>query len=461
MLYVNVSNRPFTLWPLMLRFLRNVSIGVLASVLAACAPSGVAPPKVATQAPAAALAVPTPKTQTPQNDPLVTASTGRIAVAPGGPVRVGLLLPLSGSAQPTGQGILNAAQLALFEMGDNRLVLQVYDTQSTPEGATLAVNKAIAQGAQILLGPVFAAEVKAVAPLAQAAGLNVVAFSTDPSVAASNVFVLSFLVEAQVREMISYARAQGLARFAVLAPDNAYGQSVADNVRNLVPAAGGEVHQVALFEPSGTNLEETVRRLADFDQRRAALNQERAKLASATDEASQLALKRLEQLETFGDVAFDAIFIPEQGARLTQAATLLPFFDIDTTRVQLLGTMLWSPRGLGREPSLIGGLYPAPAPETSRDFANRYRNAFNAAPGPLANHGYDAVALAAVLVRSENPQPFSVPALTDSSGFSGVDGIFRFKANGMSERSFAIMQITRDGADVVRPAPISFQDVQF
>ncbi len=445
-----------------------VSFAVMLA-LVACASPDLTPSKPAAKAPAAPVVAAPAAVK--QNAPLIStpnpvpapaiAGAPRRTVDPDAPVRVGMLIPLSGPSQPTGQGILNAAQLALFEMADGRLVLQVYDTQGTPDGALSAATKAIAEGVQLILGPVFAAEVKAITPQAQAAGVNVVAFSTDPSVAGNNVFVLSFLVEAQVREMVAYARSKELSRFAVLAPDTIYGQTVADTVRTIVPASGGEVKRVVYFDPNGNNLEDVVRKLADFDKRKAALTQERNTLSAAQDEASQLALKRLEQLETWGDVDFDAIIIPEQGARLTQAATLLPFFDIDTRRVQLLGTMLWSTRGLGREPALIGGLYPAPAPETSRDFANRYRQAFGSTPGPLANHGYDAVALAAVLIRTGSTDPFRASALTDPSGFSGVDGIFRFRPNGLSDRSFAIMQINRDGTEVVRAAPTAFSDVGF
>lgn len=472
MLYGNVTKG--ILSPLIFMLNRNrllILCGLLGSMLSACASTDLAPPKPVAKAPAAKVTTPAPAAPTlavRQNNPLVSAApvqaapvAPRKAADPTAPVRVGLLAPLSGPSQPTGQGIVNAAQLALFEMADERMVLQFYDTQGTAEGAVTAANTAIAQGAQLLLGPVFAAEVKAITPLAQAAGVNVVAFSTDPTVAGQNVFVLSFLVEAQVREMVAFARTKGLSRFAVLAPNSVYGQTVADTVRTVVPLAGGEVKQVAFFDPSGNNLEDVVRRFAEFDKRKAALARERSNLSASQDEASQLALKRLELSETFGDVDFDAVFIPETGPRLTQAATLLPFFDVDTSRVQLLGTMLWSTRGLGREPALVGGQFPAPAPETSRDFANRYRQAFGAAPGPLANHGYDAVALAAVLVRSGSADPFRAAALTDSAGFSGVDGIFRFRPNGLSDRSFAIMQITREGADVVRPAPLSFDDVQF
>jgi branched-chain amino acid transport system substrate-binding protein len=382
-----------------------------------------------------------------------------------GLIRVGLLVPLSGQSAPVGRALLNAAQMALFDIGDERFVLQSYDTQGTPDGAVVAADIALSHGVQLLLGPVFSAEARAVAPQAAAAGVNVIAFSTDPAIAAPNVFVMGFLVQEQVRQIVDYANAKGLKRFAVLAPDSAYGQSVVEALKQFVPARGAQLSQVAFYQADGKDLNDVVRRLASYDSRKQALEMQKAELAGKDDEISQLALKRLERLETVGEVDFDTILLPDQGTRLTQAATLLPFFDIDPGRVQLLGTLLWNTAGLGREPVMVGGVFPAPPPETTRQFFTRYRELYGQAAPAIATHGYDAVALAAVLARTAVPtvgsSVFSAEAITAATGFAGVDGIFRFLPNGLSERGFAVMQVTRDGTAMVQPAPTSFEAVQF
>ncbi len=385
----------------------------------------------------------------------------RPAADASGLVRVALLLPLSGQSAPVGQALLNAAQMALFDVGDEHLVLQAYDSQGTPEGAVEAATKALAQGAQLILGPVFSGEAKAIAAQAATAGVNIVAFSTDPTIASSHVFVMGFLVQEQVRQIVAYATAQGLKRIAVLAPDTAYGQSVVEALKQYVPARGGQLSKVSFYQADGKNLNEVVRQLAAFDRRKQELEQQRAELAGKDDEISQLALKRLERLETVGEVDFDAVLLPDQGTRLTQAATLLPFFDIDPGRVQLLGTLLWNTQGLGREPVMVGGAFPAPPPDSTRQFFARYREYYGQAPPSIATHGYDSVALAAVLARTAGPNAFSAEALTAATGFAGVDGIFRFLPTGFSQRGFAIMQVTRDGSTVVQPAPTTFENAQF
>ena len=387
--------------------------------------------------------------------------TVRPAADPLGLVRIGLLVPLTGPSAATGQALLNAAQMGLFDIADERFVLQVYDTKGTADGADAAAALAIGHGVQLILGPLFSAEAKAIAPRAAAAGVNIITFSTDPSIAGPHVFVLGFLVQEQVRQIVGYARNQGLSRFAVLAPNTAYGQAVVEAFRRYVPARGGKVAQVAFYEPDGGNLNEVVRNLATYEQRKKLLEEQRAELAGKDDEISQAALKRLERLETTGDVDFDTILIPEQGSRLTQAATLLPFFDVDSGRVQLLGTLLWDTPGLGREPVMIGGVFPAPPPDSNKQFFSRYREFYGRAAPTIASHGYDAVALAAILARSGEANAFSAEALTSTSGFAGVDGIFRFTHDGMSQRGFAIMQVTRDGTTVAAPAPTEFEATQF
>lgn len=401
--------------------------------------------------------------------PGLAGEAGPLAPLAGGPVpqrpvpdanglvRVGLLVPLSGPSAPVGQALMNAAEMALFDVADERFVLQAYDTRGTPDGAVEAANRALAHGVQLLLGPLFSAEARAVAPAADAAGVNLVSFSTDPTIAGQRVYVLGFLVQEQVRQIIAYARAQGLQRFAVLAPESDYGRAVVEAFNRYVPTGGGEVTNVSFYDAEGTNLNDVVRQLAAYDRRKQALEAQKAELAGKEDEISQLALERLNRLETIGEVDFEAVLLPDQGTRLTQAATLLPFYDIDPGRVQLLGTMLWNTPGIGREPVMIGGLFPAPPPDSNRQFFARYRELFGRAAPGIASHGYDAVALAAVLARSDHPQPFSAEAITNPSGFAGVDGIFRFLPNGLSQRGFAIMQVTRDGATEVERGPSTFE----
>ncbi|MCC7165956.1 MAG: penicillin-binding protein activator [Rhodospirillales bacterium] len=373
-----------------------------------------------------------------------------------GPSKAAILLPLSGPQAALGQALLNAAQLALFEIADEDFTLLPLDTQGTPEGAARAAERAGAQGAKLILGPLFSAEVKAAAPVARRNGLNLVAFSSDRTAAQAGTYLLSILPRLQVDRVVGHARARGLSRFAALVPSNESGRVFLEAFRGAVAAQGGQVVDVETYDANAKDHNDTVKKLANYDARHRALLAQRRELEARRekgDEAAKSALARLANLETLGEVGFEALFLPEDGGRLRAIAALLPYYDIDPAKVRLLGTLLWEDPTLGAEPALAGAWYGAPPPEARAEFENRYQKNFGAKPPRIASLAYDATALAAILAQGGD---FSARALANPNGFAGVDGIFRFLSDGTTERSLAVMEIQRGRHRVVSPAAQTF-----
>ena len=456
------------------RILRELSVLCTVAVVAGCAADGPPAPPVDATAPAPVLepvaSAPAPVTpapsgplipfEVPEARPLDATPSLRLP-RPDGLVRVGFLAPVTGPSAPIGQALVNAGQMALFDVAGPGYVMQVYDTQGTSDGAAAAAAEAIAHGAEVLIGPLFSTSAQAVTPQARAAGVSMLSFSTDVSLAASDVYVIGFLVHEQVRELVSYARARGLERFAALIPNTPYGQLVDAAFRQIVFETGGTLVDVGYYGTTTEEIEPVVRQIADYDNRRAALLAQRRELESRTDDVSRRALARLERVDTLGDAPYDALLLPAGGSQLIEVAALLPFYDIDPARVQVLGTLLWDQPGLGREPALVGGWYPAPPPKNRIGFWSRYAELFGTPPPSIASHGYDAVALTALLARSEANAPFTQQMLNSPSGFMGIDGIFRLLPSGRAERRFSIMEVTPRGVEEIAPAPDTFQPAQF
>jgi len=201
--------------------------------------------------------------------------------------------------------------------------------------------------------------------------------------------------------------------------------------------------------------------LAQYDERHQALVEEREKLEALEDEASQLALDRLEKLDTLGKPDFDAVLLPIGGRSLLSIAASLAFFDVDPAEVKFLGTALWNDPNLGSEPTLQGGWFAAPSPELWEGFQRRYRNTYGATPPRIATLAYDMTALVAVIARATSEPglapDFSVARVTDPSGFSGIDGLFRFTQAGTIERGLAILEMNENALKVIEPAPQSFE----
>ncbi|MGO1119587.1 penicillin-binding protein activator [Rhodovibrionaceae bacterium A322] len=375
--------------------------------------------------------------------------------------RVGLLLPLSGRAAPAGNALLNAAQMALFNHADDKLILVIRDTGGTALGAQVAAQEVIDAGAELIIGPLFASSVEAVRPLAAAEDIPVVAFSNDTQVAGDGVFLLGITPASEVNRVMDYAGRQGLRSYGILAPRTAYGDAVIAAAQEAVARQGGEITKLITYDPQSQEVEIEVQELADYKERAEDLKEQREALEAQGDEVAEQALKRLETLDTLGPPAFEAVLLPAGGNELLRVAPLLPYYDVDPGEVRYLGTRLWDDPGFGREPALQGGWFAAPPRATWKAFRKRYLASYGEEPPRISSLGYDATALAAVLLREtagqEAAEAYAQEKLTRPQGFAGVDGIFRFTQAGIAERGLAVMELQYNDVQEREAAPATFQ----
>jgi branched-chain amino acid transport system substrate-binding protein len=339
-----------------------------------------------------------------------------------GQVKVGLVLPLTaaGNAAVAAQAMKNAAEMAMAEFNNPNIQLLVKDDAGTAPGAQLATQQAIGEGAEIILGPLFAHSVGAAAQLARQRGVPIVAFSTDTNVAASGVYLLSFLPESDVDRIVDYAMANGKHSFAALLPDNAYGNVVDGAFRQVVGRRGGRVVALEHYGGDKADLQDPAKRIA-----------------AAAHEA-------------------DAIFLPEGADLLPTVVQTLTANGVDPHRVQLIGTGVWDDTRITNDAELQGAWFAAPDSVGYRNFSARYRHRFGQDPVRTATLAYDAVSLVAALVKTQGSQRFSTEVLTNASGFSGIDGIFRFRPDGTNQRGLAVLRVAPSGPQVVSPAPRAF-----
>jgi ABC-type branched-subunit amino acid transport system substrate-binding protein len=311
--------------------------------------------------------------------------------------------------------------MGLFEFADDNFSLVVRDT-AAPGGPDGAARDALADGAKLILGPLFAADVKRAAGPVQGAHVPLVSFSNDTSAAGNGLYVLGVTPQSQVDRVVSYAASQNLKRFAILVPNSPYGKSVLSAYQESVVKAGGTVAQMQFYDPAAPDPTASVKTLAGAYQ----------------------------------NGGFDALMIPEGGQKLRIMASMLPAYEIPTGTVRLLGTNLWSDPSLANEPAMAGGWFAAPPPDRWQAFAQKYQQAYGAPPDVRAGVVYDAVTLAVALAKSAPGGDFSQTRLTDPSGFNGVTGVFRFNADGTAERGLAVIEIDPGALNVKDPAPSTF-----
>ena len=329
--------------------------------------------------------------------------------------RVALLVPLSGSNAGVGRSILNATQLALLDARNQQVRITSYDTAT---GAAAAAERAVSEGAQLILGPLLAEDVRAVAPIARRARVPVLSYSNDTGVAGNGVYVLGYTPAQSIERVVAYARTQGLANFAGLMPNALYGSRASTAYLRAVEQAGGRVVSLQSYGREPGAISSAVGRMAK-------------------------------------DAPFDAVLIADS---VGTAAAGVPTLRRISPSTRVLGTELWNAdNGIGGNAALNGAWFASVSDTLYRRFAQNYRTRFGAAPYRLSSLGYDSVLLVIRITRDWRVgSAFPEGRLTDADGFSGIDGAFRFGRDGVAERALEVQEVRGGTTVTVSPAPAGF-----
>lgn len=350
----------------------------------------------------------------------------------GGAVKVALLVP-GGSGQASDEllarSLQNAARLAISDLGGVQVDLQVYNTAGQPAQAAAMATQAADEGAQIILGPVFAQEANAAGAALAARGINVLSFSNNVEIAGGNVFVLGPTFDNSARRLASYAVRSGKSRIMIVHDRNTAGEQGRDAIQRSVQAAGGSVVAVGSYEFSQAGVSNAVPGV----------------------------------MQTARSSSANALFLTADSAgALPLVSQLLADNGLDRAALQMIGLTRWDvPAATLALPGVQGGWFALPDPGLFAQFQNRYMTAFSEPPHPIAGLAYDGIAAIGALAAQGNGAPLSSASLTQGAGFVGVNGIFRLLPNGTNERGLAVAQVRDNQAFVIDPAPRSFAGAGF
>jgi branched-chain amino acid transport system substrate-binding protein len=388
--------------------------------------------------------VSTGRTSPPEN---IEEKAGIFARSGIAPTKIAILLPLSGPYKDLGKNLLDAAQLALFNINEPNLILVPFDTKETPFGAVEAANLAFKEDVKLILGPVFSKSAAAIAPLAKDHGISVVSFSNDKSLADTGIFAIGFTPEEQIRRVMDFAISQGINEFTTALPNDAYGAAASEELRGIV----GQNKNTAVLKTEIFRLDNSGEPL---------------QLKESIDSALGMALNSKSpkdfdvKTKTYNNNPIKyprGMFIPEGGKQLDAITALMQGgTGFDAKKVQLLGSGQWfSPETL-KNPVLENGWFAGPPHEQLADFERKFQSSYGYKPLAISALAYDGVALAGTLTRINSDHAFTKEAIADQNGFVGVNGIFRFRSDGMTERGLSVMTIKNGLFETISPAPKDF-----
>jgi ABC-type branched-subunit amino acid transport system substrate-binding protein len=330
--------------------------------------------------------------------------------------RVALLVPVTGPNAGVGQSIANATTLALLDTQAQNVRITTYDTG---RGALDAVNRAIADGNRLILGPLVASDVSIAAPVARTANVPIISFSNDINVAGNGVFLMGYTPAQSVSRIVSFAKSKGVQHFAALVPRGTYGERAGNAMLRAVEQSGATVVSMQTFDHTPGSLTAAVKKLAQASP-------------------------------------YEAVLIADGGRIAVQAASLIHKNGGATAHI--LGTDLWNTEeGLAANADLRGAWFASVSDAYYRQLAPKYRARFGLAPYRLASLGYDSVLLTVRIAAEWKPgTPFPTARLVDDGGFVGIDGPFRFRRDGTADRALEVQQIDPGKFSIIDAAPRGF-----
>jgi len=348
-------------------------------------------------------------------------------INPSKPVPVALLVP-RGSAQ-TGdlvlaQSLENAARLAIADLEGVQIDLRVYDTAGDPATAAARATEAVNDGAQIILGPVYAEAANAVGLAVRGRGINVLSFSNNASIAGGNVFVLGPTFSNTANRLVSYAASQGKRSILLVQSNDVAGQQGGDAIRRAAGSSPVGIAGTVSFERSQQGVIASIPQIRD-------------------------------QVRSTGA---DSLFLTATTAgALPFFSQMLPEAGLDPATTQYIGLTRWDiPAQTLSLPGVQGGWFALPDPVVSGQFWSRYQATYGGPPHSIGGLAYDGIAAIGALVSAGKSDALTGAALTQSAGFQGVSGIFRLLPDGTNQRGLAVATVQDKQVVVISPAPRSF-----
>ncbi len=361
---------------------------------------------------------PSPSKPTPKVKPLPAQPRVLPVPVPQEPLthKIGLLLPLSGPQEHLGKRMVEAAEMALFESGCSSITLL---PQDTARGAHQAALKALDEGVELLLGPIFSSEVEVIKPLLNARNISLISFSTDQNVASNRTFILGFLPSQQIEKVVHFAKERGTSKIAALTPDDQYGHLIDQILRRL--ESQGNIQLLGITHYTKGDILE----------------------------GNPGNVRLQEEVSAYKAKGLEALLIPEGGENLGYIMNLLS----PQMPIKILGTGQWdTPETLRHADVLKDGFFASPDPQERYNFEARFQKIYGYTPPRIATLAYDATALAITLA----DKGYSLQNLTFSQGFSGIDGLFRLTPQGLNERGLAILEVNSSGFKIISPSPQMF-----
>ncbi len=357
-------------------------------------------------------------------------------------IKIGLLLPLSGKFYQIGKSLLDSAQLALEKTNNKNLEFYIADTGEENQ-LYKNLSYLISHDVDLILGPIFTKTVLKVKEYLDDQNIPIITFSNNSEVSDRNIYVFGLTIEDELRSIYEYSIDKGINKFAVIVPDNKYGNKVRNEINKLQNVINNSSTQFIFYPTKDPDYYKIARDVSNYDKRKLDLDNRVKLLKELQSESSLKELQLLRNKDTLGEVDFEAIIIIARSfSELTNFISILPYYDVDPKKVKFIGNSIWGKELILKEPSMKNSYFSSLNLIDRKKFKEEYKKIYKNNPHSLAALAYDLVGLISSLNREH--KKITNEILHSNSGYTGINGWFRFDENGRVERRPLIFHVGSD-----------------
>ena len=370
-------------------------------------------------------------------------------------VKIGLLLPLSGSNSKIGESLLKASRLSLNKTKNKNIKLLVKDTENIDKNIISSYYELINEDVDIILGPLFSKNIELITPIATEENTIMITFSNNMGIKNENTFISGLAPENEIEKIFEYAILNGKNKFAVILPNNQYGLRSKKLIENILSENQSLLSKLVLYDSKNPDFYMVAKVVANYEQRKFDLEKKLEELKNIESLDSKKIYKKLKNQDTLGELDFDSLYIGVENVKhLSMLASILPYYDVDPKKVFYMGNSLWAQNIVLKEPALEKGYFPNIDQIGIENFELEYQSIFAQKPHKVSSLAYDLIGLISSL--QKNSQNIDVKNITNKNGFIGSNGLFRFKKDGSIERSLSIFQIKNQKIIEIKKADLNF-----
>ncbi len=341
-------------------------------------------------------------------------------------IKIGLLVPMTGSNKEIGQSIIKAVSLAVKDIDNNLIEIYPKDTASRPNQTLKSAFELKQMGIKVVIGPVF---YESLTYLDEMKDLTFLSLTNKILDLPKNVISAGINSTSQFNTIKKFLKKNNVERTIFLTPIREYEFEIKKGMKD----SKIETYKEYDYNTDPTKLTKQIEEITKYKIRKQNLEDEITRIKNSNEPNKEKKIKRLEKRYTIGNLNFDAVVISDFDESLKSVTTSLLYTDVKPENKYFITLNQWFDESLLKETDVQPIYYPSINKENFDDYKIKYFNAFNEDPSHLSLLSYDLVGLIYYLSFKSDLTNLS-RLFKKQNSFKGKIGIFDVKNNKINHR---------------------------